>query len=95
MRWLVEKKQRFVGIEQSWERFLDYLAARQGTDLRGPRHANMAKIEALLQDVRALIDDLEDDRGNDVAVRLESFGQREDVIDAFDQFRQVEMLPSP
>lgn len=88
-------ERRFPSAEEAWGRFLDYLEARHGVDLAGLKAGNLAEIQAHLAYIEGVIDDSESHRDDGAAARLEAFGQREDVIGAFECFCDEELLPSP
>lgn len=96
MLWLAAgDERRFTGVEEAWGRFLDYLEARYGVDLAGLKKPNLAEIHDHLSYIESVIDDPVAHRDDGAAARLESFGQREDVIEAFERYRREQMLPSP
>ena len=95
MRWLAGDERRFTSVEEAWGRFLDYLEARYGVDLAGLKKDNLMEIVAHQTYVESLTDDPTAHREGGAAARLEAFGQREDVIEAFERYRKEQMLPSP
>jgi hypothetical protein len=96
MRWLAAgDERRFLSVEEAWGRFLYYLEAHWGMGLAGLRKDNLAEIRVHLTYIESVIEDSVSHRDVGAAARLEAFGEREDVIQAFECFRKEQMLPSP
>jgi hypothetical protein len=88
---LVDSRHRFVSVLAGWQRFLQYLDARNGADIDAAHRSEMAMHLDYVEDD---VDDPDVKPDESKAAELEAFGSHADVISAFQKFCVAEMLPT-
>jgi hypothetical protein len=86
-----DTKQRFVSVEAGWQRFVDYLHARNAAYIDSGHRKEMLTHRDYIDDV---LNDRDTHRDKSKMSSLEAFGEYDDVISAFEKFCVEERLPT-